>query len=540
MVSRGHQIAALALCITVAICGRAAAQTCEYQHWDGCDTDSEMCCTKPKPAEVSKPKVTGKGKKKGKAAKLAKKVRAALPSTKASKACRNATPGECFNAAMALTDPYDAAADLGDACARGHGVACREIARRTDEGVGVAPSPEKAFVLLDHACTLGDAESCGVAGVALWRGHGTTHDEEAAKTMSIKGCKQGAAFACRNLGTWTENDNIEYASAVYQMACDLDAYYCESVARLYRDGIGRSADASRAVEQYTRACAAQNSVGCGEIAELAEKSGDLATAKTWYTKGCQMPTGQQWMCDALSRVEKAIADQAAAVPPPVETTPEPEPVPVEVTYGEPQPTEVPPEQVAAVDPQPPDETPRDTGRPSRKGSWHFPPAKLFGDGPIAFGLGLEASVAELGEPTYGSGAMMVTGEMGRSYRVRVQTKFFPLPNAIMSFGVGFHDAARYDHDMRFEVPVAVGWSVLSWPRADRRKFSLINLTVAGAFVMPEISVGVEVSNTTRLTCKAFVTVDYRHPLATFFADVPQLTVGLGMDLSRHFGDFSCR
>ncbi len=67
-------------------------------------------------------------------------------------------------AALAETDPADAAQMLEQACDRGFAPSCIALADRLESGEGVDPDPERARELLEQACMDGSTIACDRLG----------------------------------------------------------------------------------------------------------------------------------------------------------------------------------------------------------------------------------------------------------------------------------------------------------------------------------------------------------------------------------------
>ena len=179
-------------------------------------------------------------------------------------------------------DEYFAERAMRDAARLTEGVLGREVIRESD-GVNLERAEarmEEAFEVFDRLCydrALPQdqwARNCFSLADMHRRGHGTTQDHAAAKTLYDEICFSARhAGACvqqayiSQLGTGGSVD-LEHARSLYDRACDLkDPGGCAGLGNMMYMGLGGSRDRSRAVSLLQGACADEFDWACTRLIE---------------------------------------------------------------------------------------------------------------------------------------------------------------------------------------------------------------------------------------------------------------------------------
>lgn len=173
-------------------------------------------------------------------------------------------------AAIGLGRPAEGIGLLDRACARGHAVACSNLAGVLRGGVGGAPKdPPRAVGLYDRSCRLGFAEACTTVGTMLSEGTAIPADRPRALAMFELGCAKNDAFACFTAGMLHEDGRAgardpARAATSFTRACTLGhATGCFNAGiLLYREVGARPGENERAVDLFARACAGAQPAGC--------------------------------------------------------------------------------------------------------------------------------------------------------------------------------------------------------------------------------------------------------------------------------------
>lgn len=332
-------------------------------------------------------------------------------------------------------------------CHAGEVVACTAAGARYQLGRGVAQDPSLSADLYTRACDGGAMLACGLLGALYADGRGTTRDEARAVTLFRRACDGGHEHSCGQLGLMmvagrgTARD-IPGAATPLERGCAANHYgACEVLGRMNVRGIGVARDPARGQSLMQRACA-----------------GGAQTACTPDTGGTDF-----------------------AAPPPV-TGAQTYDAPPPVTYAAPPSVNVrpPPPRVVVSSPPPPPRVvyvPRPYVRPSTPE-------------PVSSSA---SSVSFLGGEHRAS-SYYLGGEFGvvRSDSAARSTFFltgFRHSRGPIEFMIdGRFGGGTFSDELQRQNPRAranwstlalgagLGLNILSWPRADRERFSLINLS----------------------------------------------------------------
>jgi TPR repeat protein len=196
-----------------------------------------------------------------------------------SEACSLGDPRGCAFAGRLWLDGRGVARDaergmdmLVRACDGGVGLACLVGARWLGDSANVRDigAPElRARLELEHACIVGQSDSCYQVGLLFYFGKDAfPRDRAKANEAYARGCDLGDARACNNLG-----DGLAYgdgaprdtqrAAATFAKACRLgEALGCANWGYMAERGEGMERDLARARALYRDACATGDIYGC--------------------------------------------------------------------------------------------------------------------------------------------------------------------------------------------------------------------------------------------------------------------------------------
>jgi uncharacterized protein len=232
------------------------------------------------------------------------------------KACSLRDPNGCLQLAARYACGAGVARDLDKAvhyevtsCDLGGGDGCGAAAMTYL--MGSAPEPEKALVLANKGCTLGDSPSCSYVGMIYWQGLGVTADPARAAKIFDEECAKKDQMACANdavllymgapgvvrdlvrarelaetscsanmqagcnllAGLLLERggvEDIERAARLFDKVCEEGGgAACDNLGQLYRHGAnGLAPNLDRAKEKFDRACKLENPPGCTHLGEV--------------------------------------------------------------------------------------------------------------------------------------------------------------------------------------------------------------------------------------------------------------------------------
>ncbi len=175
--------------------------------------------------------------------------------------------------AEAACSKVDLAACARDCMQRNDVDACMTLGRTSlaSENRGIA------YEAMFHACELGNACGCTVAGAAMVNGAGTKKSPAKGALLLRKACEGGCESGCTSLGFLYEQGNgvdkdIAMAAAYYARGCELgSARGCGylGVAYVYGDGVRK--DEEQGLALLRRACEDDDAWSCNAIATLKKK-----------------------------------------------------------------------------------------------------------------------------------------------------------------------------------------------------------------------------------------------------------------------------
>lgn len=163
-----------------------------------------------------------------------------------------------------------------ESCADGKMTACHNMGLMYDYGDGVvAEDDEKALSFYITACDKDYFPSCTRAALLYEEGKGIKEDMDKAFRLYSKACGAEDGFACHNVAVYYSKKETEAMKAIsvnlYSKACDEGyAPSCIYLGRMYRDAKTLSNDYGLAKEKFSKACEANNYLGCKELRILEE------------------------------------------------------------------------------------------------------------------------------------------------------------------------------------------------------------------------------------------------------------------------------
>jgi hypothetical protein len=172
-------------------------------------------------------------------------------------------------------------ASLDARCARGYGVACRDLGRARLAGEA-EPDDRLAAALLMKGCEIGDPGACGDLGVLHALGRGVPQSDDRAAALSRRACEQGSALACANHGVLSAEGAAAAEGGLapsedggrilrgFRLACDAGAPEgCVNLGTALDHGIAVRRDPAAAARAYRRGCDAGAGLACQRLAMLA-------------------------------------------------------------------------------------------------------------------------------------------------------------------------------------------------------------------------------------------------------------------------------
>jgi hypothetical protein len=370
--------------------------------------------------------------------------------------------------ARAQETPIDA---LFTRCHSGEAVACTAAGARYELGRGAPQDLTRSVDLYTRGCATGDAAGCGLLGALYADGRGVPRDDARASSLLRQACDAGHAHSCGQvgrmmiLGRGTPRDIPGSASFLDRGCAANHAIACELLGRMLVGGLGVPQNFARGQTLLQRACGAGRRTACNASAATPAPGGVYAAPPP-------------------------VTDDFAAPPPVTGAWTAPAPV---VVASPPRTVYVPRVRTVYVP------------RPAESPGSSVSPVSLLGGGHRAsmYFLGADTSVMR--------GADLADGTF---FRTGFRHSRGPVEFAFDArFGGG-----SVATDLRprgtnrswttFALGTQLGVNLLSWPRSDRERFSVINLSggVEGAFAFgaPEgaesVRVGGYVANTTFFLC----------------------------------------
>lgn len=338
---------------------------------------------------------------------------------------------------------------LVERCHAGDVSSCALAGARYQLGRNAPQNLLLAGELYTRGCDGNSATACGLLGGLYSEGRGVTRDDARAVVLFRRGCDGGHTFSCGQLGLMmtaargTPRDLVG-AAPYLERGCSVNHNgACEILGRMLLRGIGVARDSARGHSLLQAACARGSQSAC-----VADSGGTVFAAPPPVTGGADF----------------------AAPPPVVAATP---------TYSAPPP-------VVVATPQP-----RVAPAPRPRTVYTAPPRPSYV---------YRRPVGEYGSSSSSSSVALLGGELRASmFYVGYEVTLAQSDNAGSAgfFGAGFRLArgpiefgidARYGGGTlaasvapstewtAFVLGAGLGANLLSWPRADRESFSIINLS----------------------------------------------------------------
>lgn len=138
--------------------------------------------------------------------------------------------------------------------------------------------------LFQRGCEQGHAAACNNLGLAYQRAEGVPQDHTRAMTFFERACSGGFAEGCSNKGALYEHGlgvaaNVGDAQRLYSQACRRgSALGCSNLGVLFKEGRGVTPDSEAASRLFAEACTAGSPVGCSNLF-LSEQFTDRGTDK---------------------------------------------------------------------------------------------------------------------------------------------------------------------------------------------------------------------------------------------------------------------
>ncbi|MEZ4394999.1 MAG: tetratricopeptide repeat protein [Polyangiales bacterium] len=358
-------------------------------------------------------------------------------------------------------------------------------------------------------CRAGNGDACTAAGARYQLGRGVPQRFGAAVDLYTRGCDNGAMLACGLLGAMYAGGrgvprDEPLAVTLFRRGCDGGhEHTCGQYGLMVVSGHGAPRDVAGAAPFLARGCAANHWGACDVLGRMSLRGvGVPRDVARGSRSAARLRGGYRAACVA----DPGVTEFAA--PPPVTgglTFEAPPPVTGSTTFAAPPPVAPPP----AVAPR---ATPRVTPRPvyvrppyrrvTTTASVRESPVSFLGGSHRAssFFLGGEFSVVR-------SDSAANNGFFGLGFRhSRGPVEF--LVDARFGGGTLAPSVPGDRSWSAFVLGTGVGVNLLSWPRSDRERFSVINLSggvnAAYGFGAPEgasaFRVGGYVANTTFFLC----------------------------------------
>ncbi len=208
-----------------------------------------------------------------------------------------------FVFAVALAGPP--AAEIEQSCRSGNGAACLTAANQW-QGSSEVQGHVRAREYAALGCTYGDAESCTLQASHMSFGPEKNLAESA--RLYHLACDRGSARGCGGWASALERGegvarDVSAAWPLYKKSCDAgDRFACYDLGRLHTSGSAPiPSDRAAAFEYYRRSCDMGFDDACLRAGDNRKSAGDSATARTWFTKGCQK--GSSLACDRIKELD---------------------------------------------------------------------------------------------------------------------------------------------------------------------------------------------------------------------------------------------
>jgi TPR repeat protein len=258
--------------------------------------------------------------------------------------CEKGHPGSCARHAMRLYQDRksDRAAVVRlyeQACSKGEGSACTNLAWMKLAGDGTAKNEAaaaqlfattcdggqpracsnlaamygfsweghtdlpKAFELDDRACRGGDPAACANLGVYYEHGRVVSRWHAKALEAYLRACDGGSAAGCTNAGDILTSHDSELphedarAGELFNLACEHDdGDACAAIGRLQLEGRRPVVSPDQPLAMFTHACELRSAEGCADLGEMYAKKGyarrDPVRARAAFEEGCERGSGR--------------------------------------------------------------------------------------------------------------------------------------------------------------------------------------------------------------------------------------------------------
>ena len=166
-------------------------------------------------------------------------------------------------------------------CDKGLAWSCMLLGSRLRIGNGVAKNVERAELLLQAACELGNQEGCVLWGVLLHQEQVGGGSPRAAQLFQ-RACDADVQSGCVNLGDLYElgegvPQDLLKAARLFEHGCNRYVGGCVRIGRLYDDGRGVDQNAGKARQYYQLGCQNQDDNACFYLAlSLRDSRGGIA------------------------------------------------------------------------------------------------------------------------------------------------------------------------------------------------------------------------------------------------------------------------
>lgn len=326
-------------------------------------------------------------------------------------------------------------------CHAGEVLACSTAGARYQLGRGVAQNNSLAVDLYTRGCDGGAMIACGLLGAFYADGLGATRDDARATVLFRRACDGGHEHSCGQLGVMVlagrgTTQSLPGSAPLLERGCAANHYRaCEVLGRMHIRGIGVGVDIARGQALLQRAC----------------------------TNGVQSACGADNASIQFAAPPPVTGATTFAAPPPVTGAP---------TYAAPPPVNAPPPRVVVTAPPRVVYVPRTTYvRTTPEGvSGSASSVSFLGGEHRASSYYLGGDFSVVRNDDVGRSAMFVTGF--RHSRGPIEF----LLDARFGGGELATNLRRNQSWGTFGIGAGLGLNILSWPRSDRERFSIINLS----------------------------------------------------------------
>jgi len=185
-----------------------------------------------------------------------------------------------------------------DACQQGDQEGCYSQAILLADGVMSQPDPTTAKALLTKGCEQGHAKSCTQLGLlslaeatdAQTAAIATDFYEKGCSLLSVEGCFGWAQHLEQGIGS---DINVPQAAGLYEKGClNYHPESCDKLGILYSEGRGVQTNREKATSLFTQGCTGGNPFSCYNLAAVHEQDGDLGQALTHLSRSCALGSGR--------------------------------------------------------------------------------------------------------------------------------------------------------------------------------------------------------------------------------------------------------